>query len=437
MPQRRQRKQQGSYQIIGDRWFVRYWRQVNQNGVMKRVRASHPLGAVEGRERKHPPRSVVEAGELHLAQVNRPNAVPERAGLSIAQFVEQVYLPRQDQERRPSTSWGTRRLWEKHIKVQTIQVGRKHLRCADLLVDSCETYHVQAWLEAILATSSRPLSASVLKQAKFILSGAFRLALQRGYRSSSQGNPVTPCCVPSGALRQQPTFAYTFDELMVMLNIFEEPARTIVALAAATGLRVGELQALRWEDINGNTLLVSRSVWRNHVNEPKTASSAAPVALPWQIVDLLERVRAKDGNPNSGPIFRTGKESALSLHNVRCRQILPVLNACVVCGKTPGKGHAREQHEYQRNESLPQWRGWHAFRRALATSLQHNGMEISVAQGALRHADPGITLRAYTKQVPGAVRQALQQHADQLGSCLTDSNRTPNRLLSGNTEVVN
>lgn len=60
---------------------------------------------------------------------------------------------------------------------------------------------------------------------------------------------------------------------------------------AATGLRVSELLALRWEDVNFKTLelSVTRSIWHQVVGSCKTEASAKPVPLDrYMAEDLLE-----------------------------------------------------------------------------------------------------------------------------------------------------
>jgi hypothetical protein len=127
-------------------------------------------------------------------------------------------------------------------------------------------------------------------------------------------------------------------------------------------------------------------------------------------------------------MFRTALETAtaLSIDNVRCRQILPVLSRCAVCKKAPGKAHLKETHKYERDQTMPRWHGWHAFRRGLATDL--NRAPIKVAQGALRHADPAVTMRHYAKTVDDDVRQAIEARAQVLETALenslTDTSRT-------------
>jgi len=96
----------------------------------------------------------------------------------------------------------------------------------------------------------------------------------------------------------------------------------------------------------------------------------------------------------------------LSLNNVLNRQILPVLNVCV-CGKAEDE-HQKEDHTYERG-ARPEWHGWHAFRRGLATNLHSLGVPDKTIQAILRHANVQVTQNSYIKtlasQSIGAMRQ--------------------------------
>src|SRR5512142_1560998 len=50
----------------------------------------------------------------------------------------------------------------------------------------------------------------------------------------------------------------------------------------------------------------------------------------------------------------------------------------------------------QRNDVV--WRGWHAFRRGLATNLHGLGVADLVIQAILRHSDVSVTRQAYIKR---------------------------------------
>ena len=88
-----------------------------------------------------------------------------------------------------------------------------------------------------------------------------------------------------------------------MLSVMPEPAATIFAVAAFTGLRRSELQGLRWEDYKGGQIRVARSIWEGHISDPKTSRSKGAVPVIKQVADRLEFHRLRKGNPSEGPMF--------------------------------------------------------------------------------------------------------------------------------------
>jgi len=58
----------------------------------------------------------------------------------------------------------------------------------------------------------------------------------------------------------------------------------------------------------------------------------------------------------------------------------------------PEDEHKPEAHLFERNNSLPQWHGWHAFRRGLATNLHGLGVEDKTMQRILRHSNVALTM---------------------------------------------
>ncbi len=160
-----------------------------------------------------------------------------------------------------------------------------------------------------------------------------------------------------------------------MLSLLPDPAATVVAAAAFTGLRKGELRGLKWEDYSDGEIRVRRSVWNRHVSDPKTPSSKAPVPVISPLAKFLERYRLSVGNPQSGWMFASrGKPPHLD--NLARRVIGPIFEKA----------------------GLP-WYGWHAFRRGLATNLQRLGVSIKTAQALLRQADFATAANYYVKAV--------------------------------------
>lgn len=59
-------------------------------------------------------------------------------------------------------------------------------------------------------------------------------------------------------------------------------------------------------------------------------------------------------------------------------------------------------------ETLIKWKGWHAFRRGLASNLYSLGIAPKVIQAILRHSDIGTTLSYYVQTPDSETREALR-----------------------------
>ena len=89
----------------------------------------------------------------------------------------------------------------------------------------------------------------------------------------------------------------------------------------------------------------------------------------------------------SGPDQRG---TSLNLNNLVRRVINPLLNVCT-CGLRLDQ-HQNEDHDFKLDPAIPKWRGWHSFRRSLASNLYSLGVKPALIQAILRHADIHTTL---------------------------------------------
>jgi integrase len=127
------------------------------------------------------------------------------------------------------------------------------------------------------------------------------------------------------------------------------------------------------------------------------------------LAEILANYRACLGNPASGPMFpgpRDGKPAGLN--NTLNRIVKPALTRCQVCRKT-ATDHARADHEFKRDKSLPLWHGWHAFRRGLATNLHDLKVDDKTIQAILRHSDVSVTQRCDIKTLPKQSQAAMNR----------------------------
>ena len=142
--------------------------------------------------------------------------------------------------------------------------------------------------------------------------------------------------------------------------------------------------------------------WRAHIDEPKTEKSRAPVPVIAPLAELLARLLA-ESDSQSLWIFAAGNGNPLHLDNLTRRVICPVLKLAGI-----------------------RWRGWHAFRRGLATNLNRLGVSAKVIQAILRHSQISTTMDIYVKPVEADVvegMQKLEAIVQRAGFCATASDR--------------
>jgi integrase len=190
-------------------------------------------------------------------------------------------------------------------------------------------------------------------------------------------NPIK--LVRQSAKRERTPDVLELEELRLLLTKLALRERTLVLLDAATGLRVSELLALRWEDVDFKTLelRVTRSIWHQVVGDCKTEASAKP--RRWQRMSPYPM-------PNdwvfASPTMK-GKQPYWP-DNLMKRYIRPVA----------------------RKAGIQKQVGWHTFRHSFGTLLKANGEDVKTVQELLRHANSRITLEVYTQAVTSNKRAA-------------------------------
>lgn len=380
-------------------WVVRPRERVFINGEVRKRQRTIIVGEISGSKSRRPPEGVKEEAQRILAECALNSAIPDRNAM-LGDFAERVYFPHARACLRPSTAAGYEGMWCRYLSGS----------CSEWRLREVKTFHIQRVLEDIARTHA--ISKTTLAHTKHLLSGIFTYATQQGFRDGS--NPVELASIPAFAQRGKEGEAYTTAEIEAMLRILPELPATVVATASWTGLRASELRGLTWDclilspdDQSMACLEVRRSIWRNHVGEPKTERSKAPVPVVPQLAVRLAAHRRACGNPISGPIFVNGRGNPISLDALYWRQMRDVLKKAGI-----------------------QWKGWHAFRRGLASNLNRLGIDDSVIQAVLRHSSVAVTQRCYIKTNSEDSVSAMQRLSDEVKR----TNRSPLVLQNGESE---
>lgn len=176
-----------------------------------------------------------------------------------------------------------------------------------------------------------------------------------------------------------------------------EKCKTAILLCLHTGLRLGELCALKWGDIdyNNRTLTVNRTVQRvaveGHISktilmeaDPKSESSRRIVPLTAAVLNRLWEL--KGDRP-----YVFGEEKPLDPRTMqyRFKRLL----------KEAGVGD----------------RNFHILRHVFATNCIGNGMDVKALSEILGHADVKITLNRYVHPTMDTKREQLDILSDYYG----------------------
>jgi integrase len=392
-------------------WWLRYFETRVETGEApdferKMVRRQHAskLATVlpEHSRLKRPPEYVEQLQKEFLVTVNQGDAEPERHTITLNDFFTNVFLPHMKGRRKQSTCYCQLTNWQKHFAP----------RIGSIRVRDFTTVDAQKTLDWI-ARDHPALARQTLFRLKSLLSAVFRHAVNQGYHGGP--SPVSLAEVPGG--RQSKIMPHcSYETVQELLMVLPEPARTVVAIAAFAGLRKGEIEGLRWEDVGPDSIRVARSIWAGKAHDTKTAASKGVVPLIPALRLILDAHHLRAGSPSSGPLFPTRNGTPVSLTNLLNDQILPTLRRCVHCGKAYDKPHIG--HEYKRDESRPDWTGFHSFRRGLATSLNSLGVEDLTIQKILRHSSVEVTRRAYIRTLPAQTTEAMGRLQGKLTSMI-------------------
>ena len=211
-------------------------------------------------------------------------------------------------------------------------------------------------------------------------------------------NPCDDCIPPK--LQRQEMHILSLEDVSAYLR--EAERRGVLAiffLELCTGLRKGELAALRWEDLNAEqgTLRVDKQAQSIpgggvKVTRPKTETSIRTLSVSKEVVRLLEEEHAK--HPDTPYMFPSPVTGGMYYPDSINRLHENIL-------KGAGLKHIR----------------LHDMMHTAASLMLQNGVEIKTVSEMLGHYDAGFTLRTYTHTTAHQQKQA----ADMMGSLMAQS----------------
>ena len=233
--------------------------------------------------------------------------------------------------------------------------------------------HVKQWLAKLLGTRSGRTVANLY----LVLNGALKEAVKLELVGRNVAAAVTAPKIKTDEVK-----ILDADELKAALaSLSGSRLLPIASLALATGMRRGELLALRWCDVQGSMLKVERSLEQTvrgglRFKSPKTRNSRRTITLPPSAVSMLDQHR------------RTQIECRLKLGLGK----LPA-DALVFCNDDSSP-ISPNSFSVMWGRAVPE-ATFHSLRHTHASALIAAGQDVVTVSRRLGHAKPTITLNVY------------------------------------------
>jgi integrase len=246
--------------------------------------------------------------------------------------------------------------------------------------------HIEVLYAKMLKEEYQPSTIELVHR---VLSNALNHAVRRGLLARNVCAVVSKPRVP-----EQDRNILTIEQARKLMEVAKgHRLEALLLVAVITGLRGGELGALKWQDINfdGRYLLVRHTVHRLPKvgfveDEPKTKSSRRKIALPQLVLDALKQHKINQD---------TMKQKAGSKWK----------NLDLVFPNTVGNYQEVNYRNkmflrFLKEAELPPMR-FHDLRHSAATILLSQGVNAKIVQEILGHSNIKTTLGVYGHVLPG------------------------------------
>jgi integrase len=285
---------------------------------------------------------------------------------TFGKYLTERWLPHMRSRVRPET-------WERYESLVRVQIIP---RCGRVKLAKLRPHHLQATLDGMLGDGAAP--ASVVK-AHRIVASSLKQAVRWQLLATSPALGVSPPRLRRPVL--------TIPDAEQMRTLVDTAATTPYALpvllAASTGMRRGEVVALRWANVDLDAATAA-------VVDAKTDTGRRTIHLPASTVAVLKHHRIEQAERRllCGPAWQ---ENDLLVDRGDGGPVNP-----------DSVSHAFA--EIAESVGLPEVR-LHDLRHGFASALLKAGVNVKVVSEALGHSRTAFTMDVYVHVLPGMGQQ--------------------------------
>jgi excisionase family DNA binding protein len=304
------------------------------------------------------------------------NVQQDCESVTLNDYLQTHYLRSFLPKLKPSTRKSYAQIIDKHIKPTF----------GAWALSAVKRKHVQDFIDQLAGERSR----QSLENIRNVLRSIFREAIRDEQAGQNPGQLIKMPPREARERRQLPTR----ETLKKLLELLDEPYRTLAFMALVSGCRIGELCALKWKeiDLNNKVIYIRLALYNYQEHEPKGHRQRHPIPLTDAELQWLKNYRAR--TPEA-----TGEDWVFSLPAWNGRRTpRPDLQ---VNGKYPlDEQHALRCGLAKVDTQVGCKLGWHLLRHWAGTFWYYEGVPLKVIQARLGHADVRTTMTWYIECVP-------------------------------------
>ncbi len=281
--------------------------------------------------------------------------------------------------------------------VKDTPLGR--LKLVDIRATDLQTYYnsllEQGYTSNVIRTLNKHLKTCISE------------AIKQGYIARNYCSLVN---LPKSIDTDTDICVFTPEEQKTFINsLATHRQRALFILALGSGLRLGEIMALKWSDIDlvNNSLNVNRAIsqiskvgkdgsrtWSKLEHPPKTRSSIRVIPLPTKVIKELKQHKARQNEEKlkNGELYQDNDL-------VFCTELGNYLDT-----RNLTRAYARALAR----AGIPH-KKFHSLRHTYATRLFENDVSIKTVQSLMGHSDIGTTMNIYTHVMPEKMTKDVQK----------------------------